>query len=116
MKVNIYGCVRIEPREFGWEQETYYEPEEKASYAMAFAAESSRSGEFFGMLEEVIKEHTGCNTVIFDKEEDGGKSPDFGYIDHQSQDVCAKAFESKEALKEFLFNPESYVETDNDNH
>lgn len=111
LKVDIYGCVRIKPMEFGWERERYYEPEEKASYAMAYAA-NRPSGECLEMLDQVIKEQTGSKTVYFGED----NCRNFGYIDHQSADVCARAFESKEALKEFLFNPDSYVETDNDNH
>lgn len=116
LKVDIHGCVRIKPGEFGWDEERFYEPEDKASYAMAYAA-NQPSRDCFEMLEEVIKEHTGCKTVIFDKvKTEGERSPDYGYIDHQSDDVCMDAFASKETLKEFLFNPDSYVETDNDNH
>ena len=111
LKVDIYGCVRIKPGEFGWDEERFYEPEDKASYAMAYAAKQP-NGDCLEMLGDVIKEHTGCKTVLFGEDE----CRNFGYIDHQSDDVCMDAFASKEALKEFLFNPESYVETDNDNH
>jgi len=59
------------------------------------------------MLEEVIEEVTGATEVLFNLSD--------SYIDHQSHDVVGKAFESKETLKEFIFNPKSVLRTGNDN-
>jgi len=46
---------------------------------------------------------------------------EFGYIDHQSTDVLEDIFcddedKFKENFKDFVFNPNSYLKTDNDNH
>jgi hypothetical protein len=68
------------------------------------------------MLEEVIKEHTGAHTVVLEKEEVGDWGYPYGYIDHQSSDVCLEAFNSKETLKQFIFNTNSALYTDNDNY
>ena len=117
---DIHGVVTIEPGEFGWEREVYYDPQTKASYAMAFAGDAKNSQELLAMLEKVIKDHTMCNTVVLKAEKDWQGLDSYGDIDHQSGPHeggdCWKAFESEQALKDFLFGPDSYVETDNDNH
>ena len=39
-----------------------------------------------------------------------------GYIDHQSSDVADDAFETEDQLKHFIFNQDSCLTIDNDNH
>ena len=63
------------------------------------------------MLVKVIKEHTGCNEVVFNALELNN-----GYIDHQSYGETSEAFSSEENLKNFIFNPGSNLHLDNDNH
>jgi hypothetical protein len=98
------GVVHIYGGEFGWEQETYYFAESKADYCAQYAHDDP---ELCQMLKEVIMEVTGATDVIIEVN---------GYIDHQSFDVPARAFKDKDTLKDFIFNPDSYFETDNDNH
>ena len=65
------------------------------------------------MIVDAVKEHTGCD-VNFVKER--GYYP-FGYIDHQSVGLCNDVWcRGVEGVKQFVFNPNSYFETDNDNH
>jgi hypothetical protein len=45
-----------------------------------------------------------------------GVEHDWGYIDHQSDDICSEAFESQDTLRAFIFNPQSILRIDNDNH
>ena len=65
------------------------------------------------MIRRVVKEYSGLE-VVFKKTND--KYYPFGYIDHQSSGTADEAFESDEALKQFLFSDYSYFMTDNDNH
>lgn len=106
------GSISIYPGEFGWSQERYYDAYTKASYALTYAY-ASGSKEIV-MLQEVIQEHTGVKEVNLCTAKSEWYV--FGSIDHQSSDVCACAFESKETLRSFIFNPQSVLVTDNDNH
>lgn len=114
LKVDTNGTVHLETGEYGWEVEDYYHPFDRASYAATFAANSS-SEQYIQMLYDVIKEHTCCRNVIINGKKDARNEIDYGYIDHQSWDEAARIFESKESLKNFLFNPRSSFRTDNDN-
>jgi hypothetical protein len=98
------GVIKLTGGDFGWEEEKYYSAIEKANYA---AQDVYRNQELSDMLAEVISEVCGAKIVAIDAQ---------GYIDHQSQGNSHNAFSDKDTLKEFLFNPNSYVETDNDNH
>lgn len=100
--------IFIHPGEFGWEVEDYFDAATKASYCMMFATTVDPDGGYDRMLQEVIKEETGAKMVLFVEGE--------GYIDHQSHDVAREAFKSKEALRNFIFNPNSRLHTDNDNY
>lgn len=121
LDVNEDGYVVVTPGEYGWEERTYYDPQEKIDYVYTFIMgenDDSQRQHYLKMLEEVVTEHVGCKGVIYDTLDDK-YCPD-GYVDHQSAiyegGSCLEALKSKEALKELLFNPDSYVETDNDNH
>ena len=110
--------VVVEPGEFGWEQEVYNDSVTKASYMLTYVKNYCGDDEskFDEMLKNVIMEQTGCNDVIFN--ESGDQYWKFGYIDHQSSSDNAYhwVFEDKETLRQFIFNKESILETDNDNH
>jgi hypothetical protein len=65
------------------------------------------------MLEEVIKENSSI------KEIDWRCVFEDGSIDHQSsaaEGENMEIFESKQALKDFIFGKGSYIQLDNDNH
>ena len=107
------GRIEVLPGEFGWEEETYRDPWTKASYCLVWAKTCSSAQErHMEMLEKALKEGTGAEDVEFVQE--GGHYP-WGYIDHQSNDVCAEAFESGRSLFDFIFNDLSELRTDNDN-
>lgn len=110
--------VVVESGEFGWEQEVYNDSVTKASYMLTYVKNycGDREEEFESMLRDVIKEQTGCNDVIFN--DTGERYYKWGYIDHQSSsnNQYHFVFESKETLRQFIFNRESILETDNDNH
>lgn len=66
--------------------------------------------DWYDMLIDVLKENTGLKEITFDVE---------GYIDHQSsaaEDRNTEIFDDKETLAQFLFDGDSYIHLDNDNH
>lgn len=107
--------VDIFSGEFGWEVEQYNDAPTKAAYCLTYIKSHDNNENEEKMLRKVIQEVTGAKTINFVPD---GKDSFYkwGYIDHQSEDVCGEAFESEEKLKAFIFNPHSYLITDNDNH
>jgi hypothetical protein len=104
--------LEIETGEFGWEEEDYTDWQSKASYALTAANGSygdNKQSKKMDMLEKVIQEHTGAASVVF-------LDLKYGYIDHQSYKVADEIFESEDTLKNFIFNENSVLHTDNDNH
>lgn len=122
LRPNKYGTVIIDGGcEFGWEQDTYYDAKTKSAYAWIiirdwseptdiFSPDSKSKEERLKMFENVIKNQTGCREIVY--------FDDSGYIDHQSVegDAYNWLFESEEVLHNFIFNKNSILETDNDNH
>lgn len=107
---NEKGILLLKGGEFGWEWEKYNDAETKANYCAVFAKDSEELTE---LLHNVIKEHTGAKEVKFLDE------GNIGYIDHQSNfgegGDALKVFDSPETLKNFIFNPRSWLFTGNDN-
>lgn len=108
--------------EFGWEIDDHSDPATKAIYAWLQAQYSGDDAfKHKKMVLDVIKAHTGAREVHipYDPEADWD-SPRQGYIDHQStiyeDATMGDIFETPVALKNFIFNPESFLHTDNDNH
>lgn len=60
---------------------------------------------------------SGCKDIIFNFSSDFNHS-NWSYIDHQSVDDndYRYLFEDPEQLRQFIFNPNSVLITDNDNH
>lgn len=130
MFVDDDGTLRIYPGEFGWGIEDYCDAPSKASYCMTFVYQLCRKWDkdykeetyifddyatsLLNMLTEVLLEETEATSVEYVESND--KYYPYGYIDHQSFDVCEVAFESKEELRKFIFNPKSRLHIDNDNH
>jgi hypothetical protein len=104
---------------FGWGPRTYCDFGSKLIFAY-FQAEMINKTEWINLLEEVVKEGTGASSIVWKvSTNDEWDSPDHGYIDHQSASIeyrNIEMFDSKETLKDFLFNSQSYIELDNDNH
>jgi hypothetical protein len=111
------GTIVLTGGQFGWEFCTFDCAIVKANYA-AIHAISENDSDKIDMLIEVIKEHTGAKEVvlqIYTNYEDAKEHIQWSYIDHQSLSVCHDAFESKNSLSDFIFNPNSYLYTGNDN-
>lgn len=99
-----YGVVTISGGEFGWDWEKINDAGTKANYCAVYTSYKKSNRE---MLIDVIKEQTGALEVIIPE--------DCGYIDHQSNHTASEAFESKETLRNFIFNKNSWLFTGNDN-
>jgi len=112
--VNSEGIVEIECGEFGWEIETFNYVTDRLAYAATYA-KNYASDEEMEMFKDVIRNQTGANDITFINVSNYGSHQDFGYIDHQSIDVVQEAFTDKETLRQFIFNPNSWFKTDNDN-
>lgn len=115
-----HGVLRIFAGEFGWEREAYNDPLSKASYCLTYVKTGGETGGREQMLREVLEEEVGGKVEFVPLGHDPTDGDDWGYIDHQShigkRDACGDAFESKESLRAFIFNPKSTLVTDNDNH
>ena len=98
------GVVTISGGSFHREWARYNDSATKATYAYEFAKEASE--DLLAMFVDVIKEHTGAKEVKFNEEVYGG-------IDHQSGPGeggdAFNAFADKETLKNWIFNPFSWL-------
>jgi hypothetical protein len=110
--------IILSPMEFGWEQEEYSDAMSKLSYLWVYIKGWSGDSKdsFMEMYQKVVCEHTGASSVRM-----GSGSCEYnldGYIDHQSVEgnELHYLFENEQILKDFLFLPQSYIETDNDNY
>jgi len=139
---NEEGNILLNGGEFGWEEGIYIDAITKANYVavMILLLESAKetfnereNKESFNdytlppfadknyeicknNFEEVIKEQTGAN-LIYNCSLDFNNE-NWSYIDHQSFE-CKEDAEwllSKEQIRNFIFNPNSILITDNDNH
>jgi len=108
-----YGVITLNGGEFGWSGGDYFDAETKANYC---AVDSHNDPKRTQMLIEVIKEHTGCKDVVLNIVTAWDSDDHNSYIDHQSHGTSWDAFENRQTLKQFIFNPESYLTIDNDNH
>jgi hypothetical protein len=115
------GTLTLPLGEYNWEWFRYYELDNKAQYLMTqlfhydgiphgdpeTVTRELRADTRFDMLCRVIEEHTGVKLQV----EPGSR----GGIDHDSVGNGLEVFESEDKLRQFLFSPDSYIETGNDN-
>lgn len=96
---------------FGWEWRRYKDTLTKAQYA-AIACDALDK---MDMLEEIMLEHTGAKSVEFEFKTDA-KGDVYG-IDHQSLygNFVDSILICKSDLKNFIFNPDVWLITGNDN-
>ena len=102
------GVITLEGGEFGWGYETYNDAYNKANYcAIDFKGDESATSD----LIKVIKLQTGAKEVKIDIGDDS-------YIDHQSLGTAQKIYHSQgvDGLRNFIFNKNSTLIIDNDNH
>lgn len=113
MTPNADNKITSSGGEFGWGVETHWDAPTKLDYLVTHL-NGNRDSHQFEMLKEVVCEHTGADDLLMIPS--GDQYYTFGYIDHQSYGVANDVFISKSALKNFLFNPDSSLHIDNDNH
>lgn len=110
--------IVLDPCEFGWGVDDYYCAENKMAYLWIYIKDWSgdSSDEFMEIFQKVVCEHTGADRVVM--RSSGDKYYEYGYIDHQSVEDrdLDYMFSMPEVMKSFIFNPQSYIHTDNDNH
>lgn len=109
---NQDGMIVLNGGEFGWEEETYHDSLTKANYCAVDTIDNDALRE---RLTSVLKAHTGAREIVYNIVHDWNEDNN-SYIDHQSIGTSHDAFLSEQMLKEFIFNPMSYLRTDNDNH
>lgn len=105
------GTIVLSGGEFGWSWDKFNDPMTKANYCATDLQENPHS---LHMLAEVICKHTGAKKVVFSMSPDY-QSSGYSYVDHQSVGTSSEAFKNEETLKNFLFNPGSWLFTGNDN-
>jgi hypothetical protein len=94
------GQVTLEGGEWGWEWFKTNSAQEKANYA---AQQFENQPYYMDNLKEVILEQTKASKVVVSLN---------GYIDHQSMGIVSG---DKEALRNFIFNKNSWLFGGNDN-
>lgn len=109
--------------DFGWDEHFYYDVEDKASYFYT-ALYNSYDEDIQKNLED-IKNHiyevlfdAGCHCAFEKpKQSSWSKWLDSGYIDHQNEidPLIHKLIKNDKMLFRFLFSPDSFVVTGNDN-
>lgn len=113
----IYTVGDLGTTEFGWTPERHSDIHSRINFAYIQAA-SVDNQEWLKMIEEVIKENSDVETIVYNLSTDWD-SDNHGYIDHQSA-ACEgeniEMFASKQSLKDFIFGSGSFIYTDNDNH
>lgn len=108
---NEDGIIILSGGEFGWEVEEYTDALTKANYCVV---DQEGNDERIEMLKRVIMKQTGASVVVIEPTDDDYYP--LGYVDHQSSGTSSEAFESDETLRGFIFNKNSILYTDNDNH
>jgi hypothetical protein len=115
----FYIIGQLGETEFGWQINKYNGFDSKVNFCYLQCMETCNKN-YKDMLYKVIKDNTNVKeieSIIVEDYNDNDKV--WGYIDHQSSGCEGKnleMFKSEETLKNFLFNPSSYIHTDNDNH
>lgn len=116
-------CIELIGYEFGWEIEDYFDPITKLAYLLVDVSYSNEERkEFYNrLIKEVVLDHTGLVLIV---KEPKLRSWD-NYIDHQSIGAAKQAIHEgagndeeriKARIKNFVFNRNSVLHTDNDNH
>lgn len=134
--IQHYNCIVLTGGKFGWGPEDYRDSLTKLNYCAVHFMEGApqyegetNSGNYVGtdnksveydrqlaLFEKVVKEHTGADEIVYECSSNYGDDEGWSYIDHQSDGTASEAFKDEETLKAFLFNRQSVLVIDNDNH
>lgn len=112
---NIPKSLCIVRKEFGWENRTYHDIEDRVSYLYTGILECFKNDEQERYINKLIKfiEKLGVEVEIDHERDD---SYYFG-IDHVDEllDFIKDIFNDEDYLFNYLFSPTSYIMTGNDN-
>ena len=122
--------IYIEPGEFEWETESYSDAETKLSYLITYLFEfvkkdnihlsllhnlGTEKKELYDKLERIVCDFCDADRISVCSINNSWNP--FGSIDHQSTDVAINVLnEDDDYILNFIFNPNSVLYTDNDNH
>lgn len=119
------GVIEVTPRRYGWEWRRYYTLPEKLAYLItqangkidARSSDSLRQRIQSGSpnaqrIIDLVEQRTGCRIEFVPEP---GRAI-YGFVDGNSQGIHHEVMGSDDALAGFLFSPNSYVETGNDNY
>lgn len=112
------GAISLKGGEFGWEWKRYNDAETKANYCAVWAKTITKDKNGVNLLEKLIyalKEHTGAKIINIDFSLEYGNG--WSYIDHYAFDrnILGPVFKNINSLTDFIFNPECWLFTGNDN-
>jgi len=111
------GILDVENREYGWGPERLDGIMDRITFSYLQAA-YLQNKKLVKMLEDVIKENTKITQINWLATLNHNE-PDYSYIDHQScsrEGKNLEMFKNKEALKNFIFGTNSFIQLDNDNY
>jgi hypothetical protein len=115
------GYVTTYTGEFGWEYEEYDSWRDKLSYLItdiitdmpdaddqrSATEDAINSNPELAIIDDFLFDALGVRLII---------GPGEGYIDHESCGTARKVVHNFYDLRNYLFNPQTVVITDNDNH
>lgn len=109
------GMIELCGGEFGWQEEEFTDALTKANYCYI---DNYGNEDRLKRLIGVISEQTGVKSenILLRATLDYSSKNNWSYVDHQSAGTSSEAFETDEKLRQFIFNPNSILRTDNDNH
>lgn len=112
------NILRVPAGDFGWSVEDYYDAESKLSYLLIYIRDWVNDEEvkarFMELLQQEVGGYVGAASVMLD---DDNRMYGGGYIDHQSvEDRALDYIFEQNLIKDLVFNPNSFVHTDNDNY
>lgn len=101
--------------EFGRDFETTRDVNGRIAWAV-MQAQYQGKADWLQMIADVVTETSGWTLVCpIDVDNQAYNSPNYSYIDHQSIGESNEIFASKDELKAWIFDKESYVRMGNDN-
>ena len=117
------GCYHVTGgRDFGWEWEKFNDVETKLTYTCAIIYGEPGKDDYdqeIQRVKDVFKKFTGYPLVVDWDEEYDPEDEDSCYhkpsVDHQSSDIVYEIMETNETIKDFIFNPNSWLFLGNDN-
>lgn len=121
------GMLELVCAEYGWEEETYNDPQSKLSYVLTAIQYHTKqsfpdnvlNSTYLAWIKEVLND-VGIVYYPEQLEADTDGYSEFGYIDHQATDTMDDLWSDdkdtfKNNMKEFIFNPSWELRTGNDN-